>query len=194
MLEYCSFFKRFFVRVFFVERNFRFKEVHVSCFFDICVNSKNDPEMVISVKMRSVRELMRIADSSFHCWRKKLMHRGAVTFLNMKKFDDKILSACRIIWKHSHYILRAVTETETASAETELIKRKIARPVFRHVALARIVNVDHAVHVGIWCLDLKNWEIFVPEFFKSIKCRVNISAFAELLDIRHIFFNRRSLR
>ena len=31
------------------------------------VSSQNYPEMVISVKMRSVREIVRIADGSFHC-------------------------------------------------------------------------------------------------------------------------------
>ena len=57
----------------------------------------------------------------------------------------------------------AVAKTDAPGAKAKLIEREIARPGQRRVDLARVVDVEHAVHGRVRRLDLHHIQIVAPE-------------------------------
>ena len=97
----------------------------------------------------------------------------------MKEFFDQCSALIGYLGHYPHHILRAVPETDPPSAKAKLVERQIARPLLGDVALPRIVDIQHAVHVGIGRLYLHLGQVGIPEAGQVIQCLIHLSLIPE---------------
>src|SRR5690242_3444113 len=106
--------------------------------------------------MRTIFHFRRVADTSFQCEWVEGMQRRSIVLLEGKQCFEETLCILRIIRDHAKNILRRVAYTDAARTKSQLVIRKIARPLPRGMTLMRVMDINCAVERRVGCFYLQD--------------------------------------